>query len=217
MIISALKKLPFWRRYTTNQFKNWWKNRDIDWEKEYKETWNHPHRKIITDVLKQFAWSSLYEIGCGAGANLINISRNIPNRYLGGVDINPKAIEVANKTFKGGFFTVGSADDIMLSGKATDVVLSDMCLIYVGPTKINKYIQEIKRISRGYVILLEMHSNSWIKRLWLRLFSGHNSYNYDKLLRKNGFYDIIMYKLNGNIWGDDNQFRHLIIAKTPKR
>lgn len=218
MIFSALKKLPFYRRYTTNQFKQWWARRNIDWQKEYSETWNHPHRYFITANLLQMNWGSLIEIGCGSGPNLINIVRNTKGKQIGGVDISPQAIETARKTFKNAVLSVGPGDDVFMSDKSSDIILSDMMLIYVGPRKINRYIQEMKRLARNYIVLSEFHSSSWWERFKLRLFSGHNSYNYRKLLEKHGFYDISINKYPPNSWPEDdnNKFRRLIIAKTPK-
>ena len=129
---SLFKKLPFYRNYTTNQHKKWWKNRSIDWQKDYLDTWNHPHRGLIVSVLKKLSWLSLIEIGCGSGANLMRILKEIPGIQVGGVDINEDAIKLATESFKGALLKVGSADDIMLSDNSCDIILSDMLLIYVG-------------------------------------------------------------------------------------
>lgn len=159
------------------------------------------------------------EIGCGAGANLVNIIKGIGDRQLGGVDINPEAIEVASKALTGGMFKVSSGDDVMMSDKSTDVVLTDMYLIYVGARKIDKHIREIKRLARNYVLLCEFHSESWADRLKLLLGSGYHAYNYKKLLKKHGFYDIMTMKIPPELWPGANikDHRYLILAKVSKR
>src|SRR3990167_8142383 len=134
--------LKFFR--STNHHKKYWRYRKINWKNSYSSTWNHPHRALISAVLKGFNWLSLIEVGCGSGANLINIVKVFPGRQVGGVDVNPDAIAEAQKSFNGGFFKVCSGDDIMMSDDSTDAVLSDMCLIYVGPGQIEKYLNEIK-------------------------------------------------------------------------
>lgn len=216
-VVKLIKKIPFYRRYTTKQFTNWWANRKIDWKQEYLDSWQHPHRYLITEVLSKFKWTSLFEIGCGSGANGRNILSKLSNRQIGGIDVNPEAIAVAQKEFKGGLFKVGSGEDIMLSDSTVDVVLSDMFLLYIGPFKIRKYIREMARIARNHVILCELHSDSWWKRMKLRIFSGNNAYNYVKLLEKEGFYDIIRYKIPVKYWADDDnqEFRNIIIARAP--
>lgn len=193
--------LKFFR--STNHHKKYWAERKIDWKQSYTSTWNHPHRMLISAVLKGFNWLSLIEVGCGSGANLINIVKVFPGRQVGGVDVNADAIEQAQKTFNGGFFKVCSGDDIMMSDDSTDVVLTDMALIYVAPKEIEKYLQEIKRIGRHWVIFCEFHSNSWWQRMKLRFTSGYYAYNYDKLLSKAGFYDIIKFKLRPEDWPRD--------------
>ena len=218
-MLAWIKRCPLWRRYTTHQLKTWWKQRKIDWENDYLSTWDYPHRALIVSVLKSFSWMSLVEIGCGAGANLKKILQMIPNRQVGGIDINPDAIVLAEKTFKGGLFKVNDACDIMMSDKATDVVLSDMSLIYVGPWKIHAYLEEIKRIARKRVVLCEFFSKNWWDRLWLRLFSGHNAHNYLKLLEQHGFYDIGCYKMPQEVYpGEEyHKFRYIIVAKPPRK
>lgn len=209
--------LKFFR--STVHHKKYWQNRQIDWKQSYTSTWNHPHRYLISKVLRGFNWLSLIEVGCGSGANLINIVKAFPGRQVGGVDINPDAIEQALKTFNGGYFKVGSGDDIMMSDDSTDVVLSDMALIYVGPRKIGDYLEEIKRIGRHHVILCEFHSKSWWDRMKLRFNSGYYAYNYDKLLLKHGYYDIIKLKLTEADWPGGNpqkDFAYIIKAKIIK-
>ena len=141
MIIKLFKKLPFWRRYTTKQNADWWARRQIDWKSSYLDTWDHPHRSVISAILSNFSWLSLIEVGCGPAPNLINIIKKFKGRQLGGVDVNPEAIALAKKTFTDGLFKVCPGNDVMLSDKATDVTLTDMALIYVAPLKIDSYIE----------------------------------------------------------------------------
>ncbi len=159
------------------------------------------------------------EIGCGAGANLLNIVKTIESRQLGGTDINPEMIALAKTTFKGGEFKVCPADDIMMSDKASDVILTDMLLIYISPLKIQKHLKELKRITRKKLVLCEFHSTSWLERWKLRLRSGLNAYDYRKELEKLDFYNIQIYKVPKELWDDKThqQFTHLIMAQPPRR
>jgi len=206
---------------STKEHKKYWSERKIDWKEHYqtKEMINHPHRNLIIEALSSFHWGSLLEIGCGGGANLIKILKVFKGRQIGGIDINPEAIDLCLKTFGGGMFKVNSADDIFMSDKSVDVVLSDMTLIYAGPFKINKYIKEMKRIAREHVILCEFHSDSWWNRIALKINTGYNAYNYKKLLSKHDFYDIITYKFRDGDWPGGNPqktFGYIITAKLTK-
>jgi ubiquinone/menaquinone biosynthesis C-methylase UbiE len=201
----------------TAQHKNYWERRKIDWDASYLSgTLAHPHRNLILKVLESFQWQSLWEVGCGPGANLVRIVQAFPGKEVGGNDINKDAIDLAQKTFKNAIFGVNSGDDILMSDKACDVVLSDMMLIYVDPFKIKKYLNEFKRICRLRVVLVEFHSESWWERLKLRIRSGYNSYNYKKLLEQVGFYDIVMWKIPEEYWPGGNpqkDFAYIISAK----
>jgi len=204
----------------TKEHQKYWSERKINWRKDYLDTWNHPHRKIIVNILKQIPWMSLLEIGCASGPNLAAILKAMPGRQIGGVDISQDAIELAQKTFKGGFFKVNSADDIMMSDKSTDVVLSDMTLIYVNRKDIDRYVKEMKRIARNYVILSEFHSKSLWNRLALKYNSGYNAYNWERLLNKHGFRDIVLHKIKENEWPGGNPqktFGYIIMAKVPRK
>lgn len=220
MIGFALKKLPFFRNYTSSQWEGWWRDRKIDWAASYLSTWDHPHRRLLVSVLKRTPWLSLLEIGCGPGANLAAIVQAMPGKQLGGVDINPEAIELAQKTFQGAFFKVCPAHDVMMSDSSCDVVLTDMTLIYYGPRQVHKVIEEMRRVARSHVVLCEFHSESFWSRLSLRLRTGYHAHNYRKLLTKHGFYDVMIIKVPAEAWpGSDAQqrFRYILLAKVPKR
>jgi len=211
--------MSFFGLKSTREWSNYWVNRQIDWNKSYLQTWNHPHRFLLSSILRTIPWMSLFEIGCGAGANLVNIIKSFPGKtiQLGGSDISPEAIKTAQNVLKGAILKVGSGDDVLMSDDSTDVVLTDRLLIYVGPRKINDYLKEIKRIARGYIVLCEFHSTSFYDRIKLRFSSGYYAYDYLKLLRKHGFYGIITYKIPPEAWPGDTYPSYVIVAKAPPR
>lgn len=210
----------FIHSWTTKAHSKYWRERKIDWVKSYADTWNHPKRQFLVQVLSRFKWLSLVEVGCASGPNLIKIAHTFPRAEVGGVDINPEAIETAERLFREGgknaWFKVGSGDDIMMSDKSTDLVLTDMMLIYVGPLKIKKYLLEMKRIARNYLVIHELYSNKWYERLWLFLTSGYWSYDYPKLLEKLGFYDIKKIKVPIECFPDadpiQRKYNYIVIA-----
>ncbi len=205
---------------TTKSWGSWWARRKIDWKKSYSDTWTHPHRTLIVNVLKNLKWLSLFEVGCGSAPNIRRIIEDFPNVQLGGSDVNPEAIALASKTFTGGLFKVGSSDDVMLSDKSTDICLSDMSLIYVSPRDIDRYVREMKRVARNYVILCEFHSNSWWDRFMLKMKEGYFAYDWDKVLTRNGFCDIMKYRMTKQNWPESTlqqTFGHIILARVPKR
>lgn len=202
---------------TTKKHKKFWTERKIDWKKEYLDTWNHPHRSIITYVLRSFHWFSLWEVGCGPGPNLLAIMKDpkLQGKQLGGSDVNPEAIELARSTFVGGRFHVESSEDILLSDKSVDVVLTDASLIYISPLRINKVMKELVRVARNNIVLCEFHSTSLWKRWWFRYKTGYNAYNYKKLLEDQGCYDVQMIKITKDYWDGEpwTKFGYVITCK----
>lgn len=212
--------MHFYGTRTTNHHAKYWKNRKIDWKKDYQSTYNHPHRYLLSSVLSMFDWYSLIEVGCGGGANIIHLLQFFKGKQFGGVDINPEAIESCKNVFKGGIWKVGPADDIMMSDKSLDVILTDMMLIYVGNRRIMKHLKEFRRIARNSIVLCEFIEKQWYKRIWLHWKTGYYFYNYPKLLKKLGFYDIYLLKLPPLAWpggGLQEKYGYIIKAKCPKR
>ena len=204
---------------TTKSHSEYWKRRSIDWNKAYLETWQHPHRYLISIALNTFDWRSLMEVGCGGGANLKNIITTLKGKQVGGIDVSKDAINFCEEVFKGGVFRVGNAEDILMSDKSSDVMLSDMTYIYVGPFKIMKCLKELRRIARTKVVLFEFYEPSLIKRVLLYFKTGYFAHNWPKLLKKLGFYDIIIMKMPEQAWdkGLQTKYAYLIKATPPKR
>lgn len=204
---------------TTAQHEKFWRERKIDWDAHYTATWTHPHRALIIAALQTIPWISLWEIGCGSGANLIRIIKEgFQGRQLGGSDINADAIAAAMKNFTGGKFHIESSEDILLSDNAVDVMLSDASLIYIGPGKIKKVIAEMTRVARNHIILCEFHSTHWWKRWLLRWRTGYNAYDYRTLLENAGCYDIKVIKIPKEFWEGDpwESFGYIIMASVTK-
>jgi len=212
---------------TTKQHKDWWKKRKIDWKTSYLDTQDHPHRQLLMWVLKSLEgnpqrpnWVSVWEIGCGPGANLVKIVKTFPNKAVGGSDINEDAIELAKKTFVQNLpFRVESSENLLMSDKSVDLILSDASLIYIGPTKIKKVLEEMKRVSRNFVVLCEFHEKSWWKRVLLRLRTGYNAYDYEKLLEELGCFDIRKVKITKDFWEGPpwTEYGYIITANLPQR
>lgn len=202
----------------TGHHTNYWKNRRIDWKTSYLDTWNHPHRSFIVEILRYIPFISLWEIGCGPGANLYKIVKELPGKQVGGSDVNADAIKLAQETFNNGLFHVEPGNDLLMSDKSIDVTLTDMTLIYVDPLQIDSYLNEIKRVTTNYAIFCEFHSTNWWKRQKARL-GGYHVYNYRKRLEKLGFYDIFITPIPPEYWpGTDKntEFRTIITARVPK-
>ena len=202
---------------STNYFRRYWKGRAINWKDSYF-TPNHPHRQLLIDALRQFSFRSVLEVGCAAGANLYKIKQNFPKVDVGGIDWNVDAIEEAKKMLpKVAVLQVGEATDIYISSKGSDIILTDMCYIYLDKKNFHKAIQEAKRVARVGIVLCEFHHPNWFMRQALKLTTGYNAYDYQKELERAGFYDIQFTKLTEQDWpgGEPQKSYGFVISARP--
>lgn len=184
---------------STEAHTRYWRSRKIDWNQAYF-TPDHPHRQLIIQALEKMNFGSVFEVGCGAGANLHKIHKAFPRVRVGGIDVNQNAIEEARKHLpKNAVLDVRPTDDTFMHDKSVDVLLSDACLIYTDPLRINKTIREIVRITRSRIIFVELHSPSIWERMKVRK-RGYHIYDYKKLLSKHGFYGIDIEKIPKGLW-----------------
>lgn len=187
---------------TTQQHKEFWGTRKIDWKQAYTDTLYHPHRDLIVEAVESFEFLSVLELGCASAPNLMRIVDKYPATQVGGTDINADAISEAKKNLPkhASRFMVESLDSPFLNDQCVDVVLTDMALIYIGKEKILHTLKEMKRIARNGIVLCEFHHTNPFKRLGLKLASGYNAYNYPKLLKKAEFWDIQVKKIPPEAW-----------------
>ena len=208
-------------------FRDYWKNRKINWEQAY---WNldHPHRKMIVNILKEFEIRAVCEIGCASGANLYLIKKQFPQATIAGCDLNKDAIDTAKEMFKGMEhypkkdkcldvpdeieFRVGDIKSIPFNGEAYNLVMTDACLIYQGSKEMFRVFRELRRIGYEKFLFCEFHSKSWWRRLILKLTTGYNAYDYEKLLQEHHFKYIKINKIPKEVWSGRpwEEFGHII-------
>lgn len=203
---------------STNRWVRWWEKRKIDWRKEYLNP-DHPHRLMLVEVLKRLPFLSLLEVGCAAGANLVAIAKAGMGVQVAGVDVNPEAVAFARSQFNNALFKVNAADNLMLSDQSTDIILSDMTMIYISPFKIGRHLKEFKKVARNFVVLCELHSESPWERLVVKWKEGYNVFDWKKLLEKHDFYDVKIFKIPPEAWPESDlqqKYGCIIVARTPK-
>ena len=150
-----------------------WKKKSRLHVQKHLENVSLPHRAWLADKILPHVGASqqgqkqvpisILEIGCGCGANLEVLARCSPSIRLTGVDISPQSVAVGRERFKQiGLENItlieGQADSLRIFADASvDVVFTDAMLLYIGPDKISRVIEEMGRIAKRAVILLELH------------------------------------------------------------
>lgn len=149
---------------------NDWNNKrysseDNEWVLSYWDSRNHNHRPFLLERIVSFSpISSILEIGCNCGPNLYLIAQRLPEIEIQGIDINPVAIQKGREFFASEGISnvrlsVAKADELgQFQDKSLDVVFTDATLIYIGRDKIQGIIEEMVRVTRKGLILVEKHS-----------------------------------------------------------
>jgi len=133
-----------------------WKYRHLfnrEWCSGYlsDEALSHPHRKMLLETMeKYYPFETLLEIGCGPGANLINVHRKWPDVELIGQDISKMALENIRKNLPGRYF------EILPLHLISDIVLTDAFLIYLKPKRVIDFSWRAVKA----LIMCEWHSEN---------------------------------------------------------
>ena len=148
---KTLRSTKSWKEYwEKNTLVDYWKIPvGLDFSQGLpKEKNKHPHRQVIIKILKKFQFRSILEVGCGGGANLYAIKQEYPHADIGGIDWSAALITEAQKILpKASILQVGEATDVYISNKGSDMILSDMCFIYLNGKEFKKAIKEADRKS----------------------------------------------------------------------
>lgn len=176
-----IQDYTYWQNRSLLDEQRDWPYERLNWIDDYKASIEHPHRKVIVDELKQIEWENLLEIGCNCGPNLYLIDKEFPKALLYGVDPSVDAITQAKQWMPQVAWEIGTAQKLYFSNKSMDCILIDAALMYVPPDEINQVMDEIDRVAKKLVIIVERFSETDENNghIWSR--------NYTKLLQDRGF------------------------------
>jgi len=194
--LTKLQDTSYWINRPLDDKERDWKYNEADWITDYVASAEHPHRDLIVEALKKFpSLGGILEVGCSAGPNLIRLQTVFPENQLAGIDVNNEAIERAKANLPKPILKVGSVFEIPFGDKEFDCILLDAVLMYVGPNEIEKAINEIDRVAKRIVIMVERFNNSILGQetghVWGR--------NYLHLLSEKGF-NVEMVKITKETW-----------------
>ena len=178
----------------------YWSDRSIedmskDWGgRTYEESKDHPHRELIIKALKSFDFSSVLEVGCNSGPNLLRIAETLPDVILGGIDPNLQVIEKARELLPKAVVKRASVLQIPFEDKGFDIVLADAVLMYVQ--NITAAMGEIDRVAKRGIIICDWATDGSVPD---GVQDFHYVRNYKKLLEDLG-YSVISHKITTEEW-----------------
>jgi SAM-dependent methyltransferase len=115
---------------------------------------------LVRDVLLRLG-RSFYELGCGAGRNLVWLRQVNPDVEIYGVDVNSSAISQAHHLLPDASLSVGSVYEVAdaMQGQV-DVAFTSGVLMHVPPSHLDGVLRAMHLIARVAVVHFELHGPS---------------------------------------------------------
>jgi SAM-dependent methyltransferase len=151
-----------WEKYWSHRVVgNDWELKQDNWIDGYSKSIEHPHRKLLAEIIVSHNPKSILEIGCNCAPNLFLLKKYI-DVPMTGVDINIEAVKVgeAHRAFNNisGLDLWGCrAEQVRDMGKKWDLVFTDAMMIYIDSKKIDLVMSAIKKVAKRSVVFLERH------------------------------------------------------------
>lgn len=154
-------------RKATQDISDWWaRDRGAEtsrWVGNYQRSLQLPHRTRIVECIRALKASTLLEIGCHCGPNLVRLAKEFPTLQMIGIDVSAQAIEAGRVWVKADGLedriqlNVGRIPESLseLPDRAFDVVLSCYTMAYLAPDDVDGVLYELGRLSTKAVIVVE--------------------------------------------------------------
>jgi ubiquinone/menaquinone biosynthesis C-methylase UbiE len=103
--------------------------------------------------------TSYLEVGAGCGANLVPLSARVPNAKLAATDISQAAVDYGSGCLRAAGIEAelvqAPAERLPYPDNSFDVVFTCGLLVCIGPDRIGKAMDELVRVARRRLVLLE--------------------------------------------------------------
>jgi SAM-dependent methyltransferase len=144
------------KRKFVGEFEEMYANEEKDnYDSWYQENLTSLKCALTLDVLNQYNFDSILDVGCGKGA-ITHLLKKKNNRVLG-VDISETAIKKAKAKFPAIDFQVLKANDVLSLNQKFDLVVCIETLSYMENWK--EFIENISKISKYFYVYLYVPEN----------------------------------------------------------
>ena len=138
--------------------------------------------------------SSIAELGCNIGLNLLALQNIRPEFKLTGFEINSQAVKEARRITNANIFE-SSIINNLISKERFDLTFTKVVLIHINPDKLNKVYDNLVNLSNKYIFICEYYNPSPVTveyrghkdRLFKRDFAKELINNYNLNLVDYGF------------------------------
>lgn len=192
-IISLFKKEKVGVKGKYNPKKYWEMRGEVYWRKikskEIRERIEIRQQKLLKIIESLYLKSpKIFEVGCGFGWNLDYLNENLKNSGIFGCDFSSGQLRYARNMFKDKdiSFCYGEAQDVPFKDRMFDISLSVTVLQHIPEDKIKEAVEELERVTKDYIILIELDKNV-TRENEIPFFNStgvHFLHDYEKLFKK---------------------------------
>ena len=115
-------------------------------------------RPFWVERMEKLRPSSVLEIGCNVGGNLVWIAEAVGGERVAGVDVNEKALNILRERVPGVDAREASATALPFEDGSFDLVFTTGVLIHQDPGALEQVMREIVRVSGRYVLCGEYYA-----------------------------------------------------------
>lgn len=115
-------------------------------------------RRFIAERISMYTPKSVFEFGCNAGRNLVEVRKAAPEARLSGVDINEDAVRFGEETYGLRLHVAGEEYLAAMEDCGTDVAFTVSVLDHLPV--VEPAFEDLARISRKALLLLEPYTGS---------------------------------------------------------
>ena len=154
------------------------------WEirgRNYKSNEGFMGNVLVKRIINDLAPKSLLDVGCGGG-RLFSLYTKIPK--VTAIDFSSSMLNNAKKLIQKKKYAnitcvLLDASEISKLGQKFDLVVTRTVLLHIPPNKINQVVNQMKRVCKKNILILEYYS---LKNKSLRSFHCFN-HQYDALFK----------------------------------
>jgi len=159
--MALSKEEKFWSSSFGAKYveRNKFSNKELD--QLYIKNFGIARSKLNKEFLGKLKLKNILEVGSNIGNQLVLLqSQGFKSLY--GIEVFPKAVEIAKECTKGINIIQGSAFDIPFRDKYFDLVFTAGVLIHINPKDIKRAMREIYRASGKYIWGYEYYNPKYI-------------------------------------------------------
>lgn len=118
-------------------------------------------KEPLSKIMKKNNITSVLELGCNSGGNLLYIIKHCPNINATGIDINERAVKYGKEVEKNtADLQVGSIYDLTrFADKSFDLVFTIGVLLHIPHPKVEGILTDMIRIAKFHTINIERNAN----------------------------------------------------------